>query len=405
MLDNKPQSLQFPDNFLWGCSTSAHQIEGGLVNDWSEWEKSPSRLQELKDKQLDSLDFISGAAANSYENNNADIDCLKRLGANVYRFSLDWSRIEPAPGEFDEAVLEYYRNLAIKLKAKGIEPFITLWHWPLPLWVRDRGGWENKETAVLFQNFVLKTVAYLDKEVNYWITLNEPMVYASQSYIAGEWPPQKKSRLLAWRVINNLATGHLLAYVAIKKINSLNQVGLAKNNMFFEASGGKLINKFLTIIGNWWWNFRFLDKVVRELDFIGLNYYFHNLVDKGFGRPHIYEKKSDLGWGLHPEGIYETLVGLNRYKKPIYVTENGLADKDDRHREWYITEIVRNMHRAISEGVDVRGYMHWSLIDNFEWAYGFQPRFGLYEINYRTYERIARPSAYFYANICRRNGI
>lgn len=405
MPDKRPLVLKFPDNFLWGCSTSAHQIEGGLINDWSEWEKSPGRLAELKRKQLDPLDFISGMAANTYEDNNADIDCLKRLGANVYRFSLDWSRIEPREGEFNEEALAYYRNFVLKLKAKGIEPFITLWHWPVPLWVRDRGGWENRDTASLFRNYVKRAVAYLDHEVNFWITLNEPMVYVSQSYITGEWPPQKRSRLKAWRVINNLVKAHRLAYQTIKQINSDNQVGVSKNNIFFEPAGGQPINKALKVLVDWWWNYRFLNKIRNVQDFIGLNYYFHSLVDKGFNRQYSYTKNSDLGWGLHPEGIYEVLQGLKRYQKPIYITENGLADSGDRHREWYISEIIKNMHRAISEGVDLRGYMHWSLIDNFEWAYGFKPRFGLFEVNYQNYERQARASAHFYAEICRRNGI
>lgn len=396
----------FPAGFFWGCSTSAHQIEGGLINDWSEWEKSPARLAELQRKQLDPLDFVSGAAANSYVENNADIACLKELGVNSYRFSVDWSRIEPEPGRFDESALEFYKDFIKKLRAAGIEPFVTLWHWPVPLWVRDRGGWENSATARSFQAFAARTVAYLNEEVRFWITLNEPMVYVSQSYLAGEWPPQKRNLLAAWRVIDNLAEAHRLAYRQIKEASPASQVGIAKNNMYFEAAGGKPVNRLLKAFMDWWWNHRFLDKIRGEQDFIGLNYYFHSLISHGFNRQFSYERSSDLGWGLYPEGIYYLLNDLQRrYDLPVYITENGLADKGDRHREWYIREILGNVQRAIGEGADVRGYFHWSLIDNFEWAYGFAPRFGLYEVDYKTYERRPRPSARYYSEICRRNAI
>ncbi len=397
--------LKFPSNFFWGCATSAHQIEGGLLNDWTEWEKSPGRLADLKEKQEDPLDFISGSAANSFVENNADISCLKDLGANAYRFSVDWSRLEPQEGQFSEEALQYYKEFVKKLRAHRIEPFITLWHWPLPLWLKDKGGWENRQTVVYFRRFAGRIASYLDEEVNFWVTLNEPLVYASQSYLAGEWPPNKKSYLSLWRVINNLAAGHRAAYRSLKGINGANQVGIAKNNIYFEAARGAGVNKFLKRAADWWWNERFLNKIKRQQDFIGLNYYFHNLVDYGFGRPFDYDKRSDLAWGLYPEGIYHVLRGLQRYDKPVYITENGLADRGDQHRAWYITEILKNVHKAIGCGVPVKGYFHWSLIDNFEWAQGFRPRFGLYEINYQTFERRPRPSASFYADICRYNRI
>ncbi len=404
-MDNQEESLIFPPHFFWGCATSAHQIEGGLNNDWSEWEKSPRRLKDLKNKQRDPLDFISGGAANSFIDNNADIACLKNLNANAYRFSVDWSRIEPEEGRFDLKALNYYKDLVKKLRAQGIEPFVTLWHWPLPLWLRDKGGWENRQIVTYFEKFTEKVVTYLNEEVNFWITLNEPMVYASQSYLTGEWPPNKKNPLALWRVINNLVLAHRASYQILKKIDQNNRVGIAKHNIYFEAANNSLINKVLKNIADWWWNFRFLNKIKNCQDFIGLNYYFHNLVNYGFGKQKIYEKQSDLEWGLHPEGIYHLLKDLKKYNKPVYITENGLADKGDQHRSWYIEEILKNVHRAIGEGVEVKGYLHWSLADNFEWAEGFKPRFGLYEVNFQTYERVARPSAQFYADICKNNRI
>lgn len=404
-MNENEKNLIFPKGFFWGCATSAHQIEGGLVNDWSEWEKSQDRLTYLKKKQLDPTDFISGVAANSYVENNADIACLKEINANAYRFSVDWSRIEPEEGKFNQEALEYYLQFIKKLRAHGIEPFVTLWHWPLPIWLKNKGGFENKDIAKYFEKFVAHTATYLNDEVNFWITLNEPMVYSTMSYFNGEWPPQKKNPFALWKVINNLVAAHKKAYDVLKTIDKNNKVGIAKHNVYFEAAGNSFINRILKAGADWWMNNRFLNKIKDHQDFIGLNYYFHNYVNYGFGRSYSYEKNSDIKWGLHPEGIYHVLKHLKKYNKPIYITENGLADHGDQHRSWYITEILKNVHRAINDGVDVKAYLHWSLIDNFEWSQGFIPRFGLYEVNYQTYERSARPSAQFYADICKNNRI
>jgi beta-glucosidase len=397
------EEKQFPKNFFWGCATSAHQIEGGLTNDWTEWEKSAHRTEHLKKQNLNPQDFISHKAANSFEDNNADVACLKGLSANAYRFSVDWSRIEPREGEFDEQALAYYLNLIKKLRAHNIEPFVTLWHWPLPLWLRDKGGWASPQIVKYFERFVQTAVKYLNTDVNFWLTLNEPMVYSSMSYLNGEWPPQKKNPWLYYCVINNLIKAHRIAYAVIKKIDSNNQVGIAKHNIYFEAYQGKLFNRLLKAGADWWWNERFLNKIKNYQDFIGLNYYFHNKVNYGFGKKHEHDKYSDIGWGLHPEGIYHLLKDLQKYGKPVYITENGLADRGDQHRSWYIHEVLSNVHRAIAEGVPVKGYFHWSLIDNFEWAHGFHPRFGLYEVDYQTFERKARSSAEYYKDICEHN--
>jgi beta-glucosidase len=404
-MDNEKNNLIFPSGFFWGCATSAHQIEGGLINDWSEWEKSQERLAYLNKNQLNPSDFISGTAANSYIENNADIACLKELNANAYRFSVDWSRIEPEEGKFNAEALEYYLQFIKKLRAHGIEPFVTLWHWPIPIWLKNKGGFASYDIAEYFKKFVAYTAKYLNEEVNFWITLNEPMVYSTMSYFNGEWPPQKKNPLTMWRVINNLIRAHNKAYDVLKSIDKNNKVGIAKNNAYFEAADNTFINKTLKALADWWINNRFLNKIKDHQDFIGLNYYFHNYVNYGFGKAYSYEKSSDIKWGLHPEGIYYVLKDLKKYHKPVYITENGLADNGDEQRAWYITEILKNVHRAISDGVDVKAYLHWSLIDNFEWSQGFIPRFGLYEVNYQTFERIARPSAQFYADICKNNRI
>ncbi|MDO8509836.1 MAG: family 1 glycosylhydrolase, partial [bacterium] len=357
-MNEQTNQFNFPENFFWGCSTSAHQIEGGLTNDWTEWEKSEPRFKELTDQKLNPLNFISDLAANSFVENNADIACLKAMDQNAYRFSVDWSRIEPQEGIYDITALDFYLNFIKKLRAHKIEPFVTLWHWPIPLWLRDQGGWESKRIINHFNRFVKKTVAHLNSEVNFWITLNEPMVYTGMSYLVGQWPPQKRSPIAYYQVINNLINAHRTAYDSIKEIDPNNQIGVAKHNIYFEAYKNRLANRLLKSGADWWMNERFLNRIADKQDFIGLNYYFHNKINYGFSQDHPYEKKSDIDWGLHPEGIYYLLKDLKKYNKPIYITENGLADKGDQHRSWYIREVLMNVHRAIREGLPIKGYFH-----------------------------------------------
>lgn len=396
--------INFPNNFYWGCASSSHQIEGHTLNDWSEWEKSEARLSELKKQNKDPREYISGEACNSFILNNQDIQCLKEMNVNSYRFSIEWSRVEPEQGQFDYEALKHYQQFIHKLKANHIEPFVTLWHWPLPIWVRDLGGWENKKILPFFERYVKIIAEFLDKDVDYWVTINEPLVYASNSYFQGIWPPQKKSFLATIKVINNLIKAHRSAYIALNKISPGNKIGIAKHNIYFEAKDNKFINRILEILANYFWNNYFLKKIEKYSDFIGLNYYFHSLINYGFNK-NKNRLTSDLGWELYPEGIYEVLNDLKKYHKPIYITEHGLADKEDKHRQWYLTESLKYVHQAIQNGCEVRGYFHWSLLDNFEWADGFFPRFGLYEVDYKTYERRARPTVKVYAEICKNNGL
>lgn len=396
--------MKFPEGFLWGCATSAHQIEGGNVNDWSAWETSHVRIAHLESKGHDPKDFISGAACESFINENADIDCLKQLGANAYRFSIEWSRIEPEEGKFNQEAVDHYRDFIRKLKSHGIEPFVTLWHWPVPLWVRDRGGWKNPKTASLFGRFVERVVDAFGDEVTFWVTLNEPQVYASNSYLTGEWPPQEKSLRSALRVFRNLIKGHKEAYTAIKARYPSAQVGIASHNIHFAAEPNFLINRAVAWIASRFWNHYFLRSIAHEQDFVGVNYYFTNQLRLGIGKRKTH-LQSDIGWDLVPEGLYRVVKELKRYQKPVYILEHGLADKDDRHRAWYLHATLELIGRAVNEGVDVRGYFHWSLLDNFEWAMGFHPRFGLFEVDFATCERKPRPSVDIYRRIIQKNEI
>ena len=407
--------LKFPNGFLWGAATSAHQVEGGTKNDWTEWEKTNAeRLakeaktkwqpwqQEQFPEMFESQNYISGRACDHFNHFHEDFDIAKSLGHNAHRFSIEWSRIEPEEGKFDEKEIKHYRQVILALRARGLEPFITLWHWTMPVWFVEKGGFQKNNNIKYFVRFCKMIVEKFKDEIKFWIVLNEPEIYAGNSYLKGTWPPQKKNFISYFFVMRNLIKAHREVYKKIKKINLDIQVGVAKNNIYFEACGDRYVNSFLKKIIDWWWNFYFLNQIKNQQDFIGLNHYFHNRIDYGFNK-NDNKKISDLGWELYPEALFFVLKDLKKYNKPIYITENGLADAIDKNREWFIKESLKNIYKAISEGVNVRGYFYWSLLDNFEWDKGFWPRFGLVEIDYQTMERKIRPSAQEYAKICKNN--
>jgi len=372
--------MKFPNNFLWGAATSSHQVEGGNVNDWSEWKKGDA-----------------GRACDHYHRFEQDFDLAKSLGHNAHRFSIEWSRIEPKEGKINQNEIEHYRQVIRALRQRGLEPFVTLWHFTLPTWLAKKGGWLNPKAPYYFDRYVKIIAENLFNEVKFWITINEPNVYALNSYLRDVWPPQKKSAAKYLKVLKNLVKAHQLAYRALRLVDLDCQVGVAKNQTFFEG------NLLLKYPANYFHNQYFLERIKNSQDFIGLNYYFHNRI-KGFKFNHnSNEEFSDLGWEIYPEGIYRVLKDLKKYNKPIYITENGLADKDDAKREKFIKEHLTWIWRAIQEKIDVRGYFHWSLLDNFEWDKGFWPRFGLIEVDYQTMARKIRPSAKIYARICKEN--
>ncbi len=398
------QILKFPDGFFWGASTSAYQVEGGAINDWSEWEKSAARIKQLKALGKNPEDYISGQACNSYEMFAADLECLKELGVSSYRFSIEWSRIEPEEGKFNEAAINYYRNIIKLLKENKIEPFVTLWHYPVPLWLRNLGGWESGKMEKYFCRYAEKIVTEFKNEVIFWTTLNEPDIYSGFSYLSGKFPPNKKNPLAYWRVLHNMIKVHRSVYKKIKAISPKAKVGVSKHNIYFEAYKNRLINIILKKLADWLWNDYFLNKIKDCQDFIGLNHYRRDRINYGFNKN---ENKivSDFGWELYPKSIYFVLRDLKKYNKPIYVTEHGVSDGRDKYRPWFIEECLKNVHLAIAEGADVRGYSHWSLIDNFEWAHGWTQKFGLYTVDCKTFKRTARPSAKVYAEICKNNKV
>ena len=375
----------FPENFLWGSATSSYQVEGGIENcDWA----AAARKGVVP---------ICGKAADHYHLYDGDFEIAKSLGQNAHRLSVEWVRIEPKEGEFNQKEIAHYREVLQDLKEKGFYVSLTMWHFTLPNWFEEKGAFASKDSAVIFSRYAKKVVESFHDLVDDFCTINEPMVYTSNGYIRGNWPPFERTFLKHVSVHKNLVATHIKSFEDIKKDFPKVKIGIVKDNIFFE--GKNIFTKPIARFMVWFWNHRFLNNIKDHVDYIGLNYYFHSVIGQKPKGPF-----TDFGWEIYPRGIYEMLKDLSRYNKPLYVTENGLADQEDSMRADFIKGHLAEVYRAIEEGVDVRGYYHWSLLDNYEWAAGFTKRFGLVKIDYKTMERKVRSSAYVYKEICENNG-
>jgi len=392
----------FPKDFLWGTSTSAYQVEGGIKNDWSEWEVSEARLAELEKKGEEADDFICGQACDHYNKYEEDLDLAAGLNNNAVRLGIEWARVQPEKGTWDVTAINHYRKVLQTARAKGLKTVVTLWHWTNPIWLTEEGGWENKKVQEYFGEYVDFILQELGSEVDYWITLNEPLMHVFGGYLKGYFPPAKRNIFKAEKVFKNLAKGHKLAYTKIHKHFPKANVSLTALVNYFEAANYlNPIEQAMAKTMHYYWNHRFLSKTKKYLDFIGLDYYFHDrMVWYPPFRNNKNERVNDKGWEIYPEGILEVLRYLKSFGKPIFIMENGLADATDKYRANFIKEHLYYIHQAIAEGIDVRGYFHWSLLDNFEWAYGWSPKFGLYSVDRKTFKRTERKSAETYREIC-----
>lgn len=409
-----PKKPLFPKNFLWGASTAAHQVEGNTYNQWSTWElahahelaktaarrlKGLPNWERVKDRAERPENYVSGKGVEHYARYGQDFELLSRLNLNAFRFGIEWSRLQPEPGVWDAAELQHYKDYIRELKSRGIEPIMNLWHWTMPVWFAELGGFEKGANLKYWEEFVRKIADEFAYEVTYIITLNEPNVYSSFGYLTGEWPPQKKSVPAFLRTYWNLASAHRKAYRILKNKRRALRVGIAAQLANIQS---KRPHNYLDIIATWWmryfWNWWFINRIRRQQDFVGFNYYFTDYY-RGFKRDNPSVPLNDLGWYMEPEGLYPLLVRVwARYKLPIMITENGVADERDEYRQWWIEETIIALERALSEDINIIGYMHWSLLDNFEWKYGWWPKFGLVEVD-RTHgmKRRPRPSARYYA--------
>ncbi|MEO7905021.1 MAG: glycoside hydrolase family 1 protein [Candidatus Saccharimonadales bacterium] len=410
----KKSNLNFPKKFLWGAATAAHQVEGGTHNQWTEWEienakvrstQAPHQWDDLKSwsrvmaQAKDPQNYVSDKAAGHYQRYIEDFDYLTSMHMNVFRFSIEWSRIEPAQGVWDAAAIDHYKTYIAELKKRGIEPVVTLFHFTLPVWFAQLGGFERRTNVKYFVRFADTIIRELGMSVRYIITINEPEIYATQSYLTGQWPPEVSSKWRMWRVMKNLARAHNQSARAIHAINRRYKVSIAKNSSYFYPGDNAWLSRVSAAIMQYIHDDYFLRKVVKRCDFIGMNYYFSNRV-YGYRVHNQDDPVSDVGWDLSPDHIQYALERVYaKYKLPILITENGLADGEDSKRQWFITQTLSGMQKAIDNDVKLLGYLHWSLLDNFEWEKGRWPRFGLLEVNYKTMERTLRPSAKWFGKI------
>jgi beta-glucosidase len=382
--------LKFPAHFLWGAASAAHQVEGGNHNQWSVWELENAKVlaekakyqarylpkwEEVKKEALDPANYVSGKATDHYHRYEEDFALLKKMNMNAWRFSIEWSRIEPEEGKWDPAAIEHYRKYLQRLKQLNIEPIVTLWHWTVP--VLDELG----------------------HDFRYIITLNEPEVYTAKSFLVAEWPPQKHNKWQFFWTLMHLLSAHKKVYKMAKQKGRKYLISISKNAAYHYAGDDAWLSRVTAGLMRWAQDYFMLNRIRKQLDFIGLNYYFSNRY-YGYRLHNELGKQNDLAWDMQPANIEKVLQELHdRYELPIMVTENGLADRDDDHRKWWITQTLLAMHRAMQSGVKLEGYLHWSLTDNFEWSSGFWPRFGLIAIDYATKKRTLRPSAIWFGKL------
>lgn len=398
-MPNAQQPLSFPKRFFWGASTSAHQVEGGNHNQWSVWElENASRLAK-ESKKYPPDNYISGEACDHYNRYQEDFSLMKSMNMNSFRFSIEWSRIEPKEGVWDAEAIQHYRDYFQALKKQNIEPFVTLWHWTVPVWFANKGGFVKRRNVKYFVRFAEKVFAELGREFRYVVTINEPETYVHKGYLDSEWPPQVCSKAQTLRVYCNLAYAHKKVYRLAHKTSRRFIVGLAKNSAHIYPGDDARLSRWSASVATWAGDYFFLDKIKNQLDFIGLNHYFSYRI-YGYRAHNPEEKQSDLEWDMQPQNIQFVLERLHkRYGLPIIITENGCADGEDKSRQWWLQRTIMAMHKALQNGVNLQGYLHWSLLDNFEWAYGFWPRFGLIAVDYKTQKRTPRSSAIWFAKI------
>lgn len=457
--------MSFPGGFLWGAATSHFQVEGhpkeiaDRLSDWAIWTAESGRILD---------NSTADKACEFYTRYQDDIALIKQLNLNAFRISFNWPALLKGPRgnrngqrELDPIQVEYYRTLLGALKSQGVSTFATLFHFTLPDFLAASGGWENPLVAEEFEHFSKLCAEAFGDLVDYWITINEPLAYAYQSFIAGSWPPGKKLEYItAFRVVRHMLEGHARAYHAIKavlpdslisytmhwrpfvpknRINPFDYVtryfrDFVFNHLFPDAvQTGVLRFPFpissnpavAAISGR-------IDGLVNTCDYLAINYYTRELCQFKFVWPlDLFGERStkselatnDMGWEVYPDGLFDLLTidtlpyqkNLSGGQRPIMITENGyaatfeaeLSEGDwsllDHTRVSYLIAHLKAIHRAIAKGVDVRGYLYWSLLDNFEWAEGLRARFGLVRVSYPTQERILRESARVYGQIAKQN--
>jgi beta-glucosidase len=385
----------FPEGFLWGTATAAHQIEGGNVNnDWWKWEHTPgSGCVES-----------SGDACDSLHRWSEDVDLVAGLGLGAYRFSLEWSRIEPAEGEFSMAALDHYRRICARCLERGVAPVVTFHHFTTPLWLSARGGWEAPDAPERFALFVAKATAHFGDLIGWACTLNEPNVIGVMGYTMGEFPPGVKDDFGRHLAVNDtMVRAHRLAVDALRSGPGQFPVGLTLSMAELKAEdGGEAVRDVAEdVLEN-----TFLRGTAGD-DFVGVQCYTRMHFDsQGQAPDDPAIPQTQMGYEFWPQVVEYTVRRTAAFTGlPVLVTENGIGTDDDADRIAYVSEALRGVRRCLDDGVDVRGYFVWSLMDNFEWAHGYGPKFGLFSVDRTTFERRPKPSATWFGAVAQANAL
>lgn len=406
--------------FFWGAATSSFQIEGHIENDFTQWER------EGKFK-LDGLNPIYDNGSNHWLKWEEDFEFLKELQLNAYRFSIEWSRIQPEQNRFDENALDKYERMIDRLLEMNIEPFLTLHHFTHPIWFHHKSPWHNEESIEIFIEFTEKILQRFKSKINYWITFNEPLVWVMAAYGEGNFPPGFKDLNIMMIALSNILEAHSKVYDLIKSTNNKAKIGIANNFIVFKSERDWfLLDKAVRNRIHKFYNLMIPDafatnKLIASLppllkfekeinlnnkiDFWGVNYYYR-LFTKfrlSLSNPfHFYTKhpETDTGWEIYPKGLYKILKLISSYGKPLIVTENGIAINNEEIRKKFLKKHLKFLFKAIAKGIDVRGYFYWSLLDNYEWLFGKSKRFGLVFVDYdNEFKRIPKESYYFYRDL------
>lgn len=418
-------TFTFPQGFLWGTATSSHQVEGNNINNtWSAWENEGKIINGQK----------SGRACDWWNGKwEEDFDRAADTGQNSHRMSVEWSRIQPAPNQWDEDAIDHYRQMVKGLRERGITPMVSLHHVTDPLWLKDMRGWENDFVVDYFKDFTQKVVEGLGDFVDFWCTINEPNIYLASGYLFGDYPPGKKGIQVVYKVIKNFIQAHASAYQVIHEIQPHAKVGITHNIRGFTAKKPKFpLDRLATKNISQLFNHTFpavlstgklsiLGKRISfpeakgTQDYFGLNYYTRDYVSFSLLQPQylFFKRQLDPNVDQSPTGFianepkvfFDVLNWARHFGLPIYVTENGIEDKEDKIRPKYLIQHLHEMWRGINYNWPIKGYFHWTLVDNFEWERGWTQRFGLWELDLDTQSRKKRRSASLYEDICKSNSL
>ncbi len=437
-----PQPTQFPQNFLWGSATSSFQIEGATNEDGrgeSIWDRFCQRPGAIADNTNGTV------ACDHYHRYKEDVQMLSTLGLQAYRFSIAWPRIIPSGrGAVNEKGLDFYERLVDELLNAGIAPYATLYHWDLPQILEDNNGWVNRDTAYAFADYAQTVVARLGDRVKSWATLNEPYVSASLGYRTGEHAPGRKSLTDSFAAAHHLLLAHGLTIPIIKELAPQSDAGIVLNFTPCFPEKDTPQDKHANAIQDGWDNRWYVEPIVgmgypadtvealgwnqqeilqddlntisAPIDFLGVNYYTRSLVTADNRPAAAPLPKTAMDWEIYPQGINETLTRLhnNHNFKQYFITENGAALNDmpdqkdfvdDQNRIDYLHDHIKQVHAAIESGVPVKGYFAWSLFDNFEWAFGYEKRFGIVRVNYETQQRTPKASALWFSQVAKSNQV